>query len=60
MLTATAAQYGLGDVEEFGRHQLVGRLLEPAEVAAAVCWLCGEQSAAVTGSVLHADGGFTG
>jgi len=60
MLTATAAQYGLGDVEEFGRHQLVGRLLEPTEVAAAVCWLCGEQSAAVTGSVLHADGGFTG
>ncbi len=60
MLAATAAQYGIGDVEEFGRHQLVGRLLEPAEVAAAVCWLCEEPSSAVTGSVLHADGGFTG
>lgn len=59
MLDATATLYGLGDVEEFAQHQLVERLLAPEEVAAAVCWLCGEQSSAITGTVVHADGGFT-
>ncbi|WAL67479.1 mycofactocin-coupled SDR family oxidoreductase [Amycolatopsis cynarae] len=59
MLDATADLYDLGDVEEFAQHQLVERLLEPDEVAAAVCWLCGEQSSAITGTVVHADGGFT-
>ncbi|TVT44934.1 SDR family oxidoreductase [Amycolatopsis rhizosphaerae] len=59
MLDATADLYDLGDVEEFAQHQLVERLLEPDEVAAAVCWLCGEQASAITGTVVHADGGFT-
>lgn len=59
MLDASAALYDLPDVEEFAVHQLVDRLLDPAEVAAAVCWLCSEQSSAVTGTVVHADGGFT-
>jgi NAD(P)-dependent dehydrogenase (short-subunit alcohol dehydrogenase family) len=59
MLTASAALYGLADVSEFAAHQLVERLLDPDEVAAAVSWLCGPQSSAVTGTVLHADGGFT-
>lgn len=59
MLDATAALYDLDDVAEFSEHQLVERLLEPDEVAAAVCWLCGEQSSAITGTVVHADGGFT-
>ncbi|MFC8069576.1 mycofactocin-coupled SDR family oxidoreductase [Streptomyces sp. NPDC057293] len=59
MLEASAALYGLDDVEDFARHQLVDRLLEPDEVAAAVCWLCGPQASAVTGTVIHADGGFT-
>lgn len=60
MLDVTAAIYGLGSVEEFAGSQLSGRLLEPDEVAAAICWLCSAESAAVTGSVVHADGGFTG
>jgi SDR family mycofactocin-dependent oxidoreductase len=59
MLSATAALYGLDSPEELSAHQLVERLLEPAEVAAAICWLCSEQSSAMTGSVLHADGGLT-
>ena len=59
MLTATAACYDLDDVEEFAAHQVVERLLEPEEVAAAVCWLCDERASAVTGTVVHADGGFT-
>lgn len=59
MLEATADLYQLDDVEEFARHQLVDRLLDPGEVAAAVCWLCSAQSSAITGTVVHADGGFT-
>lgn len=59
MLDATAELYQLGDVEEFAQHQLVERLLDPEEVAAAVCWLCSTQSSAITGTVVHADGGFT-
>lgn len=59
MLRATAALYDLDDVEEFAQHQLAERLLEPEEVAAAVCWLCGPDASAVTGTVVHADGGFT-
>ena len=59
MLSATAALYGLEGPEELSAHQLVERLLEPGEVAAAICWLCSEQSSAMTGSVLHADGGLT-
>ncbi len=59
MLSATAALYGLEGPEELSSHQLVERLLEPGEVAAAICWLCSEQSSAMTGSVLHADGGLT-
>jgi SDR family mycofactocin-dependent oxidoreductase len=60
MLAASAALYDLPDITEFAQYHLVERLLEPEEVAAAVCWLCGAASSAVTGSVLHADGGFTG
>lgn len=59
MLEASAALYDLPDVEEFARHQLVERLLRPEEIAAAVCWLCDEDSSAVTGTVLRADGGFS-
>ncbi|WP_431919691.1 mycofactocin-coupled SDR family oxidoreductase [Amycolatopsis tucumanensis] len=59
MLQATAELYDLDDVEEFAQHQLTERLLEPEEVAAAVCWLCGPDASAVTGTVVHADGGFT-
>lgn len=59
MLAATAALYGLPDVTAFDEHQLTARVLRPEEVAAAVCWLCEPESSAVTGTVLHADGGFT-
>lgn len=59
MLAATAALYDLTSAEDFSAHQLVERLLEPGEVAATVCWLCSEASSAITGTVVHADGGFT-
>ena len=57
MLAATLAQYGLSDPAELAGDQ--DHLLAPEEVAAAVAWLCGPASAAVSGSALHADGGFT-
>jgi len=59
MLAATADIYQLSDVDEFARYQLTERLLRPREVAAVVGWLCGEESSAITGTVVHADGGFT-
>lgn len=59
MLAATARLYDLEGVDEFATHQLVDRLLEPDEVAAAVCFLCSPESSAITGTVVHADGGFT-
>lgn len=58
LLTATARLYHLDTVDEFARHQLIDRLLEPDEVAAAIAWLCSPESAAVTATVVHADGGF--
>lgn len=60
MLEASAALYDLDSVDEFAAHQLVGRLLDPAEVAAVICFLCSPDSSAITGTVVHADGGFTG
>jgi SDR family mycofactocin-dependent oxidoreductase len=59
MLAATARLYGLSDVRELAAGQLVGRVLRPAEVASAVAWACSPAASALTGTVLHADGGFT-
>jgi SDR family mycofactocin-dependent oxidoreductase len=59
MLDASAEVYGLSSAEEFAAHQLVERLLEPAEVAALIAWLCGPDSGAVTGAALPVDGGMT-
>lgn len=37
----------------------MGRLAEPAEIAAAAVWLCSEAASFVTGSILTVDGGTT-
>lgn len=60
MLEATAVLYGLHSAEELGHHQAIGRLIEPEEVAAAIAWLLGEESSAMTGAVMQVDGGFRG
>lgn len=59
MLAASAEVYDLPSQDEFAGQQLVRRLLEPAEVAAAVVWLCGPDAGALTGAVLPVDGGLT-
>lgn len=58
MLEATRELYGLDDVEQLAARQASGRLLEPAEVAAVVAFLCEPASACVNGSLVAADGGF--
>jgi NAD(P)-dependent dehydrogenase (short-subunit alcohol dehydrogenase family) len=43
--------------KRFLRGQPLGRMIEPAEVAALVSFLCGESAAAITGQALGIDGG---
>lgn len=60
LLERSAQVYGLTDIEQFGPSQRLGRLIEPADVAAAASWLCGPDTAAVTGTELRVDAGFVG
>jgi SDR family mycofactocin-dependent oxidoreductase len=59
LLDFSARLYGLDSAEQFASEQLVERLLEPAEPAALIAWLCTEASSAITGAALPADGGLT-
>jgi SDR family mycofactocin-dependent oxidoreductase len=59
MLEASARIFRLASVEQFSRHQLVDRVLEPSEPAALIAWLCSPASSGVTGAVLPVDGGMT-
>lgn len=60
MLEATAALYGLGDVESFAGSQLGGRLIEPEEAAAVIAFCCSPHGGVASGSVMSAEGGFQG
>ena len=42
---------------EYERDTLIGRLIRPEEVAAAVVYLCSPEAAAVTGTTLAITGG---
>ena len=44
-------------VDAAAKESLLGKLLEPADVARAVVFLCGAGGAAITGQVLRVDGG---
>ncbi len=59
MLEESARLYGLADTGSFADQALVRRILDPAEVAAALVWLAGTDSSALTGAVVPVDGGLT-
>ncbi|SED78257.1 3-hydroxybutyrate dehydrogenase [Streptomyces sp. 2131.1] len=58
-----ARTHGISEEEVVGRVMLersaVKRLIEPADVAEAVLWLCGPRTGHITGSSLSMDGGWT-
>ena len=59
ILEASAAAFDT-DINSFAAHQRpIARLIEPAEVADAICWLCSEGAGAITGTVVPVDGGMT-
>ena len=58
VLAESARLYGLDGPQDFARQQPLGRLVRPAEVAAALAWLAGPDSGAITGAVLPVDGGL--
>jgi len=59
MARASAAVYGLSDPAELTVHHLDRRLLQPAEIASLVAWLCRPEASAITGALFAADGGMT-
>jgi NAD(P)-dependent dehydrogenase (short-subunit alcohol dehydrogenase family) len=58
MMTRLAAGRS-GYEERMLRQQPMGRMADPAEVAAAVVWLCSEAASFITGVDLPIDGGWT-
>ena len=59
MLHATAALYDV-PVDDLIQHQLIRRAIDPAEIAAAIAFCASPAGGVVNGTVLHADGGFSG
>lgn len=59
ILAESARIYGLDGAADFASQQPIGRLIEPAEVAALIAWLLGPGGAAVTGATLPVDGGLS-
>jgi SDR family mycofactocin-dependent oxidoreductase len=58
ILAESARLYGLSGPQTFAAQQPQRRLLDPAEIAAALTWLAGPASSAVTGATLPTDAGL--
>jgi SDR family mycofactocin-dependent oxidoreductase len=58
ILAQSARFYDLPAAEAFAAQQPVGRLLDPAEIAAVLAFLAGPDSGAMTGAVVPVDGGL--
>jgi SDR family mycofactocin-dependent oxidoreductase len=59
ILAESARLYDLEGAADFAAQQPIERLIEPAEIAAAIAWLCGPGGAAVTGTTVSVDGGLS-
>jgi SDR family mycofactocin-dependent oxidoreductase len=58
MLAESGRLYDLDDAHAFASQQPIGRLIQPAEIAAVIAFLAGESSGAMTGAVVPVDGGL--
>ena len=58
ILAQSARLYGLPGAADFARQQPLGRLLDPAEIAAVLAFLASPASSAMTGSCVPVDGGL--
>lgn len=58
ILAESARLYGLSGPAGFAAQQPLGRLIEPAEVAAVLAFLAGAGGSAMTGAVVPVDGGL--
>ncbi|MDJ0460027.1 SDR family NAD(P)-dependent oxidoreductase [Arthrobacter sp. NQ7] len=51
-------QRGTDEFKAAGSFHPMGRMGEPEEMAASICWLLGDEASFVTGHMLSVDGGF--
>ena len=58
ILDESARLYGLPSAESFAPQQPLGRLLDPAEVAAVLAFLAGDGASGMTGAIVPVDGGL--
>jgi SDR family mycofactocin-dependent oxidoreductase len=59
ILAESARLYDIEGAQAFASQQPIDRLIEPAEIAAMIAYLCGPGGAAVTGTTVSVDGGLT-
>ena len=59
ILAESARLYDLDGAPAFAAQQPIERLIEPAEIAAMIAWLCGPGGGAVTGTTISVDGGLS-
>jgi SDR family mycofactocin-dependent oxidoreductase len=59
ILAESARLYDLPGAPDFASQQPIERLIEPAEIAATIAFLCGPGGAAITGTTVSVDGGLS-
>ena len=58
-MTASADKAIPGFLDKLAKHEPMGRLADPAEIASSVVWLCSDGASFMTGHALAIDGGYT-